>query len=373
MYIIIPMIILLWINKGPEIKATPLIIAYYPNWARWRTGHYSFRLRDVNGTLITHLIYAFLKPTSNGKIIIETPEDFLDLLQFKDKFPNVKIILSVGGAGNYSIPFNDIVSSKNRINNFAENAKNLLLSNNFDGLDLDWEYAGVNQKNGFMLLIKTLAIKFKSDLKKPLLLLAAVSSSRNQIIKSYNIREMNKYLDYFNLMSYDFHGSWGNTVNHNSPLRSNDMLSLEYALNYYILNGASVDKINIGLAFYGRSFTLKDPNQTSPGSPSVKKPAPLAGNITSESGYLAYFEIKDLNWTEKWDDFAKVPYTFKGRDWISYDNLRSYSYKIKYSCLKKVRGYMLWDISMDDLANNLLFHIYSTSKLICDKINLFPS
>ncbi|CAK9304346.1 unnamed protein product [Gordionus sp. m RMFG-2023] len=281
------MIILLWINKGPEIKATPLIIAYYPNWARWRTGHYSFRLRDVNGTLITHLIYAFLKPTSNGKIIIETPEDFLDLLQFKDKFPNVKIILSVGGAGNYSIPF--------------------------------------------------------------------------------------KYLDYFNLMSYDFHGSWGNTVNHNSPLRSNDMLSLEYALNYYILNGASVDKINIGLAFYGRSFTLKDPNQTSPGSPSVKKPAPLAGNITSESGYLAYFEIKDLNWTEKWDDFAKVPYTFKGRDWISYDNLRSYSYKIKYSCLKKVRGYMLWDISMDDLANNLLFHIYSTSKLICDKINLFPS
>ena len=31
-----------------------------------------------------------------------------------------------------------------------------------------------------------------------------------------------RYLDYFNIMAYDFHGSYNNFAGHNAPLRSKD-------------------------------------------------------------------------------------------------------------------------------------------------------
>lgn len=39
--------------------------------------------------------------------------------------------------------------------------------------------------------------------------------------------EISKYLDFINIMSYDFHGMWDNEVGHNSPL-----LPLETASSY---------------------------------------------------------------------------------------------------------------------------------------------
>lgn len=36
-----------------------------------------------------------------------------------------------------------------------------------------------------------------------------------------------RYLDFMNIMTYDFHGDWEQTVNHNSPL-----FSLNSASNY---------------------------------------------------------------------------------------------------------------------------------------------
>ena len=43
----------------------------------------------------------------------------------------------------------------------------------------------------------------------------------------YDVPELAKYLDYFNVMTYDFHGQWEEEVGHNSPL-----LPLEIASSY---------------------------------------------------------------------------------------------------------------------------------------------
>lgn len=43
----------------------------------------------------------------------------------------------------------------------------------------------------------------------------------------YDVPEISKYLDYINIMSYDFHGMWDTEVGHNSPL-----LPLETASSY---------------------------------------------------------------------------------------------------------------------------------------------
>lgn len=44
---------------------------------------------------------------------------------------------------------------------------------------------------------------------------------------SYDVPEISKYLDFINVMTYDFHGQWERQVGHNSPL-----FPLESATSY---------------------------------------------------------------------------------------------------------------------------------------------
>lgn len=48
--------------------------------------------------------------------------------------------------------------------------------------------------------------------------------------------------------------------------------------------------INIGMALYGRSFTLKDPNVNDVGSP--VRGAGQRGRYTREKGFISYYEVK---------------------------------------------------------------------------------
>jgi Chitinase len=105
------------------------------------------------------------------------------------------------------------------------------------------------------------------------------------------------YLDFINLMAYDFHGKWESQVGHNAPLRSpssdsewRKQLSVENAANMWVRLGAPKEKLIIGMPTYGRTFTLTNPavfKVNSPASGGGK-----AGEYTKESGFLAYYEVR---------------------------------------------------------------------------------
>ena len=42
------------------------------------------------------------------------------------------------------------------------------------------------------------------------ILTTAVSAGKTVIDRAYDVPEMNKYIDFINLMTYDFHGGWEN-------------------------------------------------------------------------------------------------------------------------------------------------------------------
>lgn len=64
-------------------------------------------------------------------------------------------------------------------------------------------------------------------------------------------------------MTYDLHGSWESFTGHNAPLypRSNELndqrsLNIDACVKFWLRNGASAQKLVLGLASYGRTFTL---------------------------------------------------------------------------------------------------------------------
>lgn len=63
------------------------------------------------------------------------------------------------------------------------------------------------------------------------------------------------------------------------------------AAEHWTQMGLPKEKIIIGFASYGRAWTLTNPNQTSVGSAGGLA---TAGHYTKEAGFLAYYEVINL-------------------------------------------------------------------------------
>ncbi|GFT33597.1 chitotriosidase-1 [Trichonephila clavipes] len=191
-----------------------------------------------------------------------------------------------------------------------------------------------------------------------LLLTAAVSAGQNTIDQAYDIPAVAKYLDFINLMAYDFHGGWDKMTGHNSPLyarpeedESQKTLNIDYAVNYWLKKGAPAEKLILGLAFYGRSFVLKDPEKNGLGVPVNGKG--MAGEFTREQGFLGYHEMcsklqKEKGWAVTVEKHVQAPYAVKERQWIGYDDIKSISGKVDYLVKMKLGGAMVWSLETDD-------------------------
>lgn len=107
------------------------------------------------------------------------------------------------------IPNHDYLSWKSKL---LASSPNILLS-----------HRGADDRASYVNLLKELRLAFEGEAKTSgeprLLLTAAVPASFEAIAAGYDVPEISKYLDFINVMTYDFHGQWERQVGHNSPLK----------------------------------------------------------------------------------------------------------------------------------------------------------
>lgn len=93
-------------------------------------------------------------------------------------------------------------------------------------------------------------------------------------------------------------------------------------VKYWLTEGASVDKIILGIPAHGRSFTLSNSTNNQPGAPILGVGNP--GPYSQEGGILAYNEICEfikLGWTVERDSKQRVPYAYQNNQWVGYDDV----------------------------------------------------
>jgi len=355
--------------KLPDNLRKPVIFCYFTNWSYKRPGMGKFTPEDVDASLCTHIVFAFATIENNKLQGSEDNDEgfgadgtYTRIVKLKERNPDLKVLLAVGGWAFGSKPFQKLTENIFRMNGFVYDSIEFMRSHKFDGLDIDWEYPrGPDDKASFVSLVKELRLAIEGEAKTSksakLLLTAAVPASFEAIEAGYDVPEISKYLDYINVMTYDFHGQWEKEVGHNSPLYPlnsatgfQKRLTVDFSAKEWVRQGAPKEKLIIGMPVYGRTFTLVDKTQFDIGAPATGGGEP--GRYTGEAGFLSYYEICDFlhkdNTTLVWDNEQQVPFAYRGDQWVGFDDERSLKTKTSWLKNEGFGGIMVWSVDLDD-------------------------
>lgn len=419
-------------SKSAEASSESVnkVVGYYTSWgAKDR----DYQVEDIDGTNLTHINYAFAdicwngvhgnpsvgnpgsktwkcqdksiplqsKKIPNGTVVLGDPEidvqraygkktvkdcnraecgNFAKLADLKEKHPHIKTLIAVGG-WSWSNRFSDAAADPATRKVFAESSVAFIRAYGFDGVDLDWEYpveGGLEgnslrpeDKENYTSLLQEIRNELdkaeKEDGKQYVLTIAAGISG--SFIKNTELSKIAGIVDWINLMTYDFHGGWETTTNHNAPLyfSKNDPnnswgLTVKESVERYKAANVPMDKVTLGLPFYGKGWTGVDGGgqngeyQTAiPGSNGSFLPRgtwdDAASGITGifDYGDLAANYINKKGYKRYWNDEAKVPFLYNQRtkSFISYDDRESIGHKTDFIESQDLGGAMIWDLSLD--------------------------
>jgi chitinase len=429
---------------------------FFANWDRYARGYF---VNQIPASRLNVIDYAFAMPTAAGTCTLSDPwsdyqaptwsrdssvdgvaddpsnpnqhlfGNFNQLVKLKAAHPGLQVVMSIGG-WTLSKYFSDVAATAASRQAFVQSCIDLLIKGNlptggwpeqsggagvaaglFDGIDIDWEYPGIDPGNGAdhspadkhnaTLLLQ----EFRNQLDaygattgKHYLLTVDGPAGNVNSSGSWELTDVAQTVDWINLLTFDFHGSWDSWTDFNSPFSLDpkeppvggaaiqSTWSTKGTVDYYLANGVPADKLVVGVPFYGKRYVgvpgannglyqgfvpqswpyndsptfhelvdtgLTDGNLTVIGPTALAPPKNPGADDKAINGFAWY-----------WNGPAGTPWlynpTLDGGTFISYMDPRGVAERTQLVSAEHLRGLFAWEVSQDDDANDLVAAMISS-------------
>lgn len=301
------------------------------------------KVTEEDAQQLTHINIAFGGVGADYRLTTDEVMHLERVEQIRSWNPQITIVLSVGGWGSGGFSPMAMTEAGRKI--FAASCKEYLERTGLDGIDIDWEYPGIDwagieaseadQKN-YTLLLKEL----RSAIGNKLLTVAV--GAEDYFIQNSEMDQVAECCDYVQLMTYDLRNTGCYTAGHHTALYAGvgdtSGKNVDDSVKRFVAAGVPREKIVIGIAYYavmwegvpntnhGLMQTARTDGHAGPGY------AQLLENYVNQNGYVRY-----------WDEQAKAPYLFNGETFLSYDDRESIQAKFDYACKQGLLGVMYWE------------------------------
>ncbi|KAH8653610.1 hypothetical protein BX600DRAFT_526827, partial [Xylariales sp. PMI_506] len=340
-------------------------IGYYEGWSQDRPCDI-MTPEEIPIGGYTHLYFSFLYIDPNTYEITPMENNQTDLysrMTALKEDADLEVWISIGGwsftdPGSTQETFTNLAASESLQATFIASVINFLGEYGFDGVDLDWEYPGAPDRGGNdadFANYPTFLSNLKTELDQYGYGLSITIPASYWYLQYFDVVTISGIVDWFNMMTYDMHGTWdatdvyiGSVINpHTNLTEIQDALDLLWHLDI------EPSMVNMGLAFYGRSFTLLDDSCVTPGVCNFTAGA-APGACTATSGILSFTEIEALL-ADPSQDAVMTLYeaeavqviTYGGNQWVSYDNNVTFDLKMEWANSVCLGGTFVWAVDLD--------------------------
>jgi chitinase len=323
--------------------------------------------QDKNLDKIDTLIFAFAKVRDDRVTLTrKAARKLATLVALKARSPRLKVTVAIGGWG--AGGFSEAAATAAGRQRFADTAAKLVVDHDADGIDVDWEYPGSSQggiassphdRDNFTLLLQALRTRLDAaGARNGHRYTLSVAVADGKLVDGMDIAAVNRYVDWFNLMTYDFCNALTSETCHHAGLHASalapaDARTTARAVRQYLAAGVPPAKLIIGAAFYGREFGDVQPAHDGLYQPYGKfiafVPWPeLTADFINKRGFVRHWDARaDAAWL--WN-----PET---RTFVSYDDPEALATKAAYVRQQHLGGIMYWEQSLDP-AGTLLDAIW---------------
>ena len=281
----------------------------------------------------------------------------------KELNPDLSIGFAVGGwtlSGNVSTNLDDAAGREIFTQSIVDH---LSYYDFFSTVDFDWEYPGggglatnassPQDGTNFALTLQLLDQKLaalEQRTGREIEISVATAGGADKLA-SLNLKGINPYVDFYNVMTYDFHGGWEKSTGHQAAMRGDsggyDVIT---AIDQFRQAGIAMDKVVLGAPAYTRAW-----GGVAAGS---SYGYGMAGDASLAPGSFekGNYDQKDLitgiennSYQLVWDDSNKAAFAYNASTgiWSSIETAATIAGKAAYVREAGLGGMMFWALSND--------------------------
>ncbi len=382
-------------QEDEEFTPAPYrVVGYYLYYNVYGTDFPQYLASEIPVQFLTHLVYAYIDISDNGQCV--SSDEWADTgypypgdgenerlrgnfkqLQILDQRQQAELTLmmSIGGWEN-SPRFPMVTADERARERFVRSCVTFMQRYGFEGIDIHWRYpvsggqfdGSAADRENYNLLLE----EFRNQLDEAgledgrLYELSIGMPATPDLYQNYDLPEIIRYVDFINLHSYGYAGSWSTMTEHISPLfmsasdprspETQPLYTIDGTINAFFDEGVPPEMIVVGAPFFGQSWAQVTNNDffglfSEPGGiPSGTRP----------NGTLFYRDIvrfaDNPTWTRYFDPEARVPWLWdqNGRIAITYEDQESIRAKAAYVINNRLGGMLGWQLAFDDADHTLL-------------------